>query len=174
MTANTAEKLSPTPAFCQGIQHFGDAWPDFDRFGDSAVIASGQSAVQDAADEKAAYQTLLGADALRYLTLQVTGSKGSGHPGGFASSAEAHAALMMLGHTNIVTEVGHHAPGFYSSMFLDSSLEEMGIRTMDDMMQRFREKHGLLGHLSGAIPGLLSPACFRSPLATVVWANPMC
>ncbi len=29
---------------------------------------------------------------------------------------------------------------------------------MDDMMQRFREKHGLLGHLSGAIPGLLAPA----------------
>ena len=158
MTANTAEKIPPMPAFCQGIQHFGDAWPDFDRFGDTAVIATGQSAIQDAADEKAAYQTLLGADALRYLTLQVTGSKGSGHPGGFASSAEAHAALMMLGHTNIVTEVGHHAPGFYSSMFLDSSLEEMGIRTMDDMMQRFREQHGLLGHLSGAIPGLLSPA----------------
>ena len=158
MTANTAEKLPPMPAFCQGIQHFGDSWPDFERFGDTAVIAGGQSAIQDAADDKAAYQTLLGADALRYLTLQVTGSKGSGHPGGFASSAEAHAALMMLGHTNIVTEVGHHAPGFYSSMFLDSSLEEMGIRTMDDMMQRFREKHGLLGHLSGAIPGLLSPA----------------
>jgi phosphoketolase len=158
MTANTAEKLPPMPAFCQGIQHFGDAWPDFDRHGDTAVIAGGQLAIKDAGDEKAAYQTLLGADALRYLTLQVTGSKGSGHPGGFASSAEAHAALMMLGHTNIVTEVGHHAPGFYSSMFLDSSLEEMGIRTMDDMMQRFREKHGLLGHLSGAIPGLLSPA----------------
>ena len=64
----------------------------------------------------------------------------------------------MLGHTNIVTEVGHHAPGFYSAMFLDTSLEEMGIRTMDDMMARFREKHGLLGHLSGAIPGLLAPA----------------
>ena len=158
MTANTAEKLPPMPAFCEGIQHFGDAWPDFDRCADSAVIAQGQSAIGDAGDDKAAYQTLLGADALRYLTLQVTGSKGSGHPGGFASSAEAHAALMMLGHTNIVTEVGHHAPGFYSSMFLDSSLEEMGIRTMNDMMQRFREKHGLLGHLSGAIPGLLSPA----------------
>ena len=25
-------------------------------------------------------------------------------------------------------------------------------------MARFREKHGLLGHLSGAIPGLLAPA----------------
>jgi phosphoketolase len=158
MTANTAEKLPALPAFCAGIQHFGQPWPDFDRFADRAVIAPGQSAVKDAGDDEAAYQTLLGADALRYLTLQVTGSKGSGHPGGFASSAEAHAALMMLGHTNIVTEVGHHAPGFYSSMFLDGSLEEMGICTMNDMMQRFRERHGLLGHLSGAIPGLLAPA----------------
>jgi len=34
----------------------------------------------------------------------------------------------------------------------------MGIYTVDDMMARFRERHGLLGHLSGAIPGLLSPA----------------
>jgi phosphoketolase len=109
-------------------------------------------------DADAAYQTLLMADALRYVTLQVCGSKGSGHPGGFASSAEAYAALVMLGHTNIVTEVGHHAPGFYSAMFLDTSLEEMGIRTLTDMMARFREKHGLLGHLSGAIPGLLAPA----------------
>jgi phosphoketolase len=147
-----------TPEFCQGIQHFGDKWPDFDTQADQAVIAESQAAITDAADGKAAYQALLGADALRYLTLQVTGSKGSGHPGGFASSADAHAALMMLGHTNIVTEVGHHAPGFYSSMFLDGSLEEMGIRTMDDMMARFRERHGLLGHLSGAVPGLLAPA----------------
>ncbi|ARU31087.1 transketolase [Sulfuriferula sp. AH1] len=147
-----------TPAFCQGIHHYGDKWPDFDAKAAQAIIAEGKSAIADANDDKAAYQTLLGADALRYLTLQVTGSKGSGHPGGFASSAEAHASLIMLGHTNIVTEVGHHAPGFYSSMFLDSSLEEMGIHTMDDMMARFREKHGLLGHLSGAIPGLLAPA----------------
>ena len=41
--------------------------------------------------------------------------------------------------TNIVTEVGHHAPGYYSAMFLDGSLEEMGIYTVDDMMARFRE-----------------------------------
>ncbi len=149
---------SSVPAFCQGIQHFGEKWPDFDKHATQAVIVEGQDAIQDSGDANSVYQTLLAADALRYLTLQVTGSKGSGHPGGFASSAEAHAALMMLGHTNIVTEVGHHAPGFYSSMFLDSSLEEMGIHTMDDMMQRFREKHGLLGHLSGAIPGLLAPA----------------
>ena len=43
-------------------------------------------------------------------------------------------------------------------MFLDTSLEAMGINTVADMMTRFREKHGLLGHLSGAIPGLLAPA----------------
>ncbi len=159
MKMNTAEQITSNyPAFAEGIQHFGDFWPEFDKYANNAVITEDQSAIADAADDKAVYQTLLGADALRYLTLQVTGSKGSGHPGGFASSAEAHAALMMLGHTNIVTEVGHHAPGFYSSTFLDSSLEEMGIHTVNDMMQRFREKHGLLGHLSGAIPGLLAPA----------------
>ncbi|MDH4274880.1 MAG: phosphoketolase [Gammaproteobacteria bacterium] len=145
------------PAFCAGIQYFGEAWPDFAKYAARAAIAPNRAAIE-AVDDQAAYQTLLGADALRYVTLQMCGSKGSGHPGGFASSAEAHAALMMLGHTNIVTEVGHHAPGFYSSMFLDGSLAEMGIHTMQDMMTRFREKHGLLGHLSGAIPGLLAPA----------------
>ena len=155
--SSATKQLSAAPAFCEGIQYFGEKWPDFERHANSPAIASGQSAIA-AVDDKAAYQALLGADALRYVTLQVCGSKGSGHPGGFASSAEAHAALLMLGHTNIVTEVGHHAPGFYSAMFLDSSLEEMGIRTMHDMMARFREKHGLLGHLSGAIPGLLAPA----------------
>jgi phosphoketolase len=154
----TAAKLPGTPDFCQGIQYYGEAWPDFSKYAAVAAIAPGQSAIADAKDASAAYQTLLGADALRYVTLQVCGSKGSGHPGGFASSAEAHAALIMLGHTNIVTEVGHHAPGFYSSMFLDGSLESMKIYNMDDMMKRFREKHGLLGHLSGAIPGLLAPA----------------
>jgi phosphoketolase len=155
---STAEQLPALPAFCDGIQHFGNPWPDFARYADIPAIDAGAGAIEDAGSERAVYQTLLGADALRYVTLQVCGSKGSGHPGGFASSAEAHAALMMLGHTNIVTEVGHHAPGFYASMFLDSSLENMGIHTMSDMMQRFRETDGLLGHLSGAIPGLLSPA----------------
>lgn len=157
MTVTQAVTHAPTPTFFKGIQYIGGLWPEFDQYADSAIIAQGHSAISHI-DAKAAYQTLLGADALRYVTLQLCSSKGSGHPGGFASSAEVHAALMMLGHTNIVTEVGHHAPGFYSSMFLDSSLEEMGIHTMDDMMQRFREKHGLLGHLSGAIPGLLAPA----------------
>ena len=144
--------------FTTGIDYFGEPWAGFAEHAAEPVIGATQSAIVDAADPRAAYQTLLGADALRYLTLQVTGAKGSGHPGGFASSAEAHAALLMLGHTNIVTEVGHHAPGFYSAMFLDTSLEEMGIRTVAELRARFREREGLLGHLSGAIPGILSPA----------------
>jgi phosphoketolase len=121
------------------------------------AIAEGATAIAEV-DEAAVYQTRLIADALRYTTLQLCASKESGHPGGFASSADAIAALIMLGHKNIVTEVGHHAPGFYSSMFLDGSLEAMGIGTMTQMQQRFRERDGLLGHLSGAIPGLLAPA----------------
>ena len=157
MSAAPELKNDATPDFMQGIHYLGDNWPDFAQHAASAAIAEGKTAI-DAIDDTAVYQTMMGADALRYVTLQVCGSKGSGHPGGYASSADAHAALMMLGHTNIVTEVGHHAPGFYSAMFLDGSLEEMGINTLDDMMARFREKHGLLGHLSGAIPGLLAPA----------------
>ncbi len=143
--------------FTSGIQYFGEPWPQFDRHR-IAAIAPGQKAVRDPQSADAIYQTLLGADALRYLTLQITGSKASGHPGGFASSADAYSALVMLGHINIVTEVGHHAPGFYSAMFLDSSLEAMGIDTVEQLRNRYRERHGLLGHLSGAIPGILAPA----------------
>jgi phosphoketolase len=146
------------PAFCEGIQYFADSFPEIDRLGAAPLLGPKQPALPDASSEQAIYQTLLAADALRYLTLQVTGSKSSGHPGGFASSADAVAALHLLGHRNLVTEVGHHAPGFYSAMFLDTSLEDMGINTVADMRARFRERHGLLGHLSGAIPGLLAPA----------------
>ena len=146
------------PEFCDGIQYYGPAWPGFAEHAAEAAIAPNARAIASANSTTAAYQTLLAADALRYLTLQICGAKASGHPGGFASSAEAYAALVMLGHTNIVTEVGHHAPGFYSAMFLDRSLEEMGIKTVQQMRDRFREKHGLLGHLSGASPGLLAPA----------------
>jgi len=116
------------------------------------------TAIASASDPNAVYQTLLAADALRYLTLQTTASKESGHPGGFASIADAIASLVMLGYKNTVTEVGHHAPGFYSNMFLDRSLEDMGIKTVQQLGDRFREMHGLLGHLSGQIPGLLGPA----------------
>ncbi|NEQ32672.1 MAG: phosphoketolase [Leptolyngbya sp. SIO4C5] len=155
----TAASTPPTmPAFCQGIRYFGDAWPDFETYGKAPAIAEGQTAIAQATDAAAVYQTLLAADALRYLTLQTTATKASGHPGGFASVAEGIAALVMLGYKNIITEVGHHAPGFYSTVFLDRSLEAMGIETVQQLGERFRETHGLLGHLSGQIPGLLSPA----------------
>ena len=156
---STAEKdvFANIPSFCNGVRHFAPVMPHFDSHGIKPAIADGDHAVEQL-DDPAVYQTLLGADALRYLTLQLCASKESGHPGGFASSADAYAALVMLGHTNIVTEVGHHAPGFYSAMFLDRSLEQMGIHDMTQLQERFRERHGLLGHLSGAVPGLLAPA----------------
>jgi phosphoketolase len=150
--------VTPRPAFCEGIRFFGDDLAPFETYGQTPAIAAGQTAIASPTDPAAVFQTLLAADALRYLTLQVTASKESGHPGGFASIADAIAALMMLGHKNIITEVGHHAPGFYSNMFLDRSLEDMGITTVQHMSDRFRETHGLLGHLSGQIPGLLNPA----------------
>lgn len=158
MSAQMQSTPETPPAFCEGIQYFADRFPEIDRLGGSPLLGPDCPALPDTSSEAAIYQTLLAADALRYLTLQVTGSKSSGHPGGFASSADAVAALHLLGHRNMVTEVGHHAPGFYSAMFLDTSLEDMGIHTVSDMRARFRERHGLLGHLSGAIPGLLAPA----------------
>src|SRR3569833_3826219 len=158
MTTSAAPGSSAAPAFCEGIQYFGTPWAGHEQHADRAVSGEGARAASDPADAKTVYQTLLMADALRYLTLQVCGAKASGHPGGFASSAEAYAALVMLGHTNIVTEVGHHAPGFYSAMFLDTSLEEMGIKAGQELRDRFRERHGLRGLLAGAIPGILAPA----------------
>ncbi len=148
--------VSTTPAFCQGIQYFSDIALD-PKYSQPAIALEAKN-ISSPTDPNAVYQTLLYADALRYLTLQVTSSKASGHPGGFASQAEAYAALVMLGYKNILTEVGHHAPGFYSAMFLDRSLEDMGISTVQELRDRFRETHGLLGHLSGFIPGILAPA----------------
>ncbi|MBL1199591.1 MAG: phosphoketolase [Nostoc sp. GBBB01] len=158
MTAITPKASLALPNFSEGIQYFGEALPDFETYGATPAIESGNVAIASPTDKAAVYQTLLAADALRYLTLQITGSKASGHPGGFASQAEAYASLVMLGYKNIITEVGHHAPGFYSAMFLDRSLEDMGIYTVQQLRDRFREKHGLLGHLSGYIPGILAPA----------------
>ncbi len=149
---------STIPDFCQGIQYLGNNLEQFEQYGQEAVIKPTQKRITSLSDPMAAYQTLLAADALRYLTLQTTATKESGHPGGFASIADTIAALVMLGHKNILTEVGHHAPGFYSNMFLDRSLEDMGIHTAKQLGERFREMHGLLGHLSGQIPGLLNPA----------------
>jgi phosphoketolase len=149
---------SGIPAFAEGVQYFGENLSGFEQYGKQAAIAPGHTAISSPTDAAAVFQTLLAADALRYLTLQTTASKASGHPGGFASIAEAIASLVMLGYKNIITEVGHHAPGFYSTVFLDRSLEDMGIKTVQDLGERFREMHGLLGHLSGQIPGLLNPA----------------
>ena len=146
------------PAFCEGIQYFKESLPDFELYGQEAAIAAGATAISSTTDKQAVYQTMLAADALRYLTLQITASKQSGHPGGFASIAEAIASLVMLGYKNIITEVGHHAPGFYSNVFLDTSLEAIDIHNVQEMCVRFREMDGLLGHLSGQIPGLLNPA----------------
>jgi phosphoketolase len=158
MTATTPKATSAAPDFCEGIQYFGEAIPNFETYGAKPAIELGKDKIADPKDPAAVFQTLLIADALRYLTLQITASKASGHPGGFASQAEAYAALVMLGYKNIITEVGHHAPGFYSAMFLDRSLEDMGIYTVQQLREQFREKHGLLGHLSGYIPGILAPA----------------
>jgi phosphoketolase len=157
MTA-TSPAPATVPAFCDGIQYFGPALPQFDALGAAPAVDGATGAIADPTDRAAVFQTLLAADALRYLTLQMTASKESGHPGGFASSADAIAALIMLGHKNMTTEVGHHAPGYYSYAFLDRSLEAMGIETVQHLRDRFRETHGLLGHLSGQIPGLLAPA----------------
>ncbi|MDY6937355.1 MAG: phosphoketolase [Cyanobacteriota bacterium] len=157
-TIGVAPDTTTLPQFCEGIQFFNKTLPGFSEYAKDAAIPEGQTAIASTSDKSAVYQTLLAADALRYLTLQVTSSKASGHPGGFASIADAIAALMMLGYKNIITEVGHHAPGFYSNMFIDRSLEDMGIETVQQMRDRFRETHGLLGHLSGQIPGLLNPA----------------
>lgn len=157
MSTPASQTVPETSGFLAGIEHFAAALPGRASLADKPAVDLAGGAITRI-DDAAVYQTLLGADALRYLTLQLCASKASGHPGGFASSAEAYAALVMLGHTNIVTEVGHHAPGFYSAMFLDGSLAEMGIHTVTELQQRFRERDGLLGHLSGAIPGLLAPA----------------
>ncbi|RMF27382.1 MAG: phosphoketolase [Cyanobacteria bacterium J083] len=146
------------PAFCEGIQYFSETLPGWSEYGQSPAIAPTTSQISSPSAKQAVYQTMLAGDALRYLTLQITASKESGHPGGFASIADTIAALVMLGYKNIITEVGHHAPGFYSNVFLDTSLEAMGIKTVQDLRDRFREMDGLLGHLSGQIPGLLNPA----------------
>ncbi|MBD0313832.1 MAG: hypothetical protein ICV86_13515, partial [Microcoleus sp. T3-bin5] len=63
--------VSHVPTFCEGIQYFGDAPPKFDTYGHTPAIADGSKAIADPSDLTAAYQTLLAADALRYLTLQV-------------------------------------------------------------------------------------------------------
>ena len=55
------------PSFCEGIQYFGEALPSFEKLGKEAAIAQGQNAIADSNDEQAVYQTMLAADARRYL-----------------------------------------------------------------------------------------------------------
>lgn len=158
MPTMTLSIPATTPEFCAGIRYFGPEPPGFAAHGTEPAIARGRSAIASPTEPDAVFQTLLAADALRYLALQLAASKASGHAGGFASVADAVAALIMLGHKNVVVSAGHHAPGFYSGLFLDRSLEAIGIRDVHALCARFREHGGLLGHVSGSIPGLLNPA----------------
>lgn len=66
---------STIPDFCQGIKYFGASLPEFDKYAGKAAIAEGKTAIIAANDPNAIYQTLLAADALRYLTLQITAPK---------------------------------------------------------------------------------------------------
>ena len=67
MTAVTPIPQSAAPAFCEGIQHFGDSLPGFDQYGKSPTIAEGKTAIADPDDLTAAYQTMLTAPARRSL-----------------------------------------------------------------------------------------------------------
>jgi hypothetical protein len=71
------------PEFCAGIQYYGPAWPGFAEQAAEPAIAANAKAIGSANSPAAAYQTLMAADALRYLTLQICGAKASGHPGRF-------------------------------------------------------------------------------------------
>ncbi len=156
---NSSPSFAPED-FRKGLLYFApDELPaGFDESAWTPAVREGADALPEPVTPVAAWQTVLAADALRYLAVQVAASKASGHPGGFCSSAEVVAALHLLGHKTIFTEVGHHAPGYYAALLLDGSLERMGIHSVADFTARFRETHGLLGHLSGAIPGVPAPA----------------
>ena len=52
------------PAFCEGIQYFADSMPAFDSYGNSPCLSDKVHGIGDASDTKAAYQTLLVADAM--------------------------------------------------------------------------------------------------------------
>ena len=78
---NTAPRLHLADAdFSDGIQYLASPWAGFDTLAAEPVIGEGETAIPDPAAPEAAFQTLLAADALRYLTLQICGSKASGHP----------------------------------------------------------------------------------------------
>ena len=78
MSTSAKEMMqASTPAFTQGIKFFAEDTAEFTSHGQAPVIASDQHGI-DTISDAAVYQTLLAADALRYLTLQVCSSKESG------------------------------------------------------------------------------------------------
>ncbi len=91
MSTAANEIFNTTPAFCDGILHFADSPSPYDEHAQQPVIADGAKGI-GRIDRQAVSQTRLVADALRYVTLQLCASKESGHPGGFASSADAYPA----------------------------------------------------------------------------------
>ena len=92
MSAVTQSTPESIPAFCEGIQYFADSFPEIDRLGAAPLLGPNQAALPDATSEAAIYQTLLAADALRYLTLQVTGSTRSGASSGASQFSGSSAA----------------------------------------------------------------------------------
>ncbi|NJR66811.1 MAG: hypothetical protein HC772_18260, partial [Leptolyngbyaceae cyanobacterium CRU_2_3] len=49
--------VTQVPAFCEGIQYFGDALPGFDTYGQAPAIAEGSKAIAAPTDPTAVYQT---------------------------------------------------------------------------------------------------------------------
>ena len=77
-----------TDDFCDGIEHYAAPCHLLGGALATPAIAETEAAIRYPASPAAVFQTLLLADALRFLTLQLTGAKSSGHAGGFASQAE--------------------------------------------------------------------------------------
>ena len=72
-----ADQFKPKfPPFCDGIDYFADPWPEFDTLGAEAVLGPDRPAVTDVQDRRATYQTLMAADALRYLTVSLDSPSG--------------------------------------------------------------------------------------------------
>jgi phosphoketolase len=115
--------------------------PGFEKLGKEPAIAQGQNAIAQPNDEKAVFQTMLAADALRYLILQVTASKSSGHPGGFASQA----SVCCLGHAGLQKHLDRSRTScsrLLQRHVLDRSLEDMGIETVQQVCDRFGNNTG--------------------------------
>ena len=49
----TTPKPTTVPDFCEGIQYFGKAWPDFETYGKTPAIAEGSKAIASPSDPTA-------------------------------------------------------------------------------------------------------------------------